>query len=439
MASEPLLDPKFPPPGELPTASLWRNGAFQRVWAAASISIFGSLVTRIALPFVVIINLNADSVGVALVRSMELVGGLAVGLVAGAWVDRLRRRPVLIWSDLGRAALLGLIPLAWLGGWLSLPLLLLVTLLTAVLTTFFDTADNAFLPTIVPRADLVRANGALSASSSVSEFAAFGSAGFLVQILTAPIAILVDAVSFVVSALFLATVRVKEPPPPAKADREPVLREIAIGLRLVARNPILRATTLATMATHSMWGVFGATYFLFAVDELHLDAAAIGLIAAVGGVSSLFGALLTPRLTRRFGVGRVLLGGILIGMLGSYFIPLAPVGVPLITIAFLVGQQLVTDPSMTAYDITDTSIRQSIVHDRQLGRVNATVRVAVLTAQLAATLLAGFLALQFGLRTMLLIGPAVGLLGVVAVWFSPVRQIRRIEDLAPIDLDEGAA
>jgi MFS family permease len=431
MAAEPQLDPKFPPPGERPTQSLWRNGAFVRVWSAATVSIFGSLVSRVAIPFVAIINLHADSVGVALVRSMELAAGLAFGLVAGAWVDRLRRRPVMIWADLGRAAMLGVIPLAWLGGWLSLPLLLLVTLLTAVLTTFFDAADNAFLPTIVPKPDLVRANGALAASGSVSEFAAFGSAGFLVQILSAPIAILVDAVSFLASALLLGSIRVREAPPPAKADREPVLREIAIGLRLVVRSPILRATTLASMASHSMWGVFGALWYLFAIEELGLDAAAIGIVAAVGGVSSLFGALLTPRLTRRFGVGLVVLAGVLVGMLGSYFIPLAPVGAPLLAIAFLMGQQLVTDPAMTAFDITDTSIRQSIVHDRQLGRVNATVRVAVLLVQLAATLLAGFLALQIGLRAMLFIGPTVGLLGVLAVWFSPVRKIRRIEDLAP--------
>jgi Na+/melibiose symporter-like transporter len=433
MAAEPLLDPKFPPPDERPTPSLWRNSAFQRVWAAATVSIFGSLVSRVAIPFVAIINLHADSVGVALVRSMELVAGLAFGLVAGAWVDRLRRRPVMIWADLGRAALLGLVPLAWLGGWLSLPLLLVVTLLTAVLTTFFDAADNAFLPTIVPRADLVRANGALTASGSVSEFAAFGSAGFLVQLLTAPIAILVDAASFVVSAVLLMTIRTREVPPPEKSERGPVLREIAIGLRLVLHNPILRATTLASMATSSMWGVFGAIYFLFAIQDLGLDAAAIGVVAAVGGVSSLFGALLTPRLTRRFGVGRVLLGGVLFGMLGSYFIPLAPAGAPLLAMALLIGQQLTTDPAMTAFDITDTSIRQSIVHDRQLGRVNATVRVAILLAQLSATLLAGFLALQIGLRTMLFLGPTIGLLAVLAIWFSPVRKIRRMEDLAPAD------
>jgi Na+/melibiose symporter-like transporter len=300
MGYEPLTDAHLPPPDELPTPSLWRNGAFRRVWTAATVSIFGSLVTRVALPFVAIISLNADSVGVALVRSMDLVAGLAFGLVAGAWVDRLRRRPVLIGADFGRAAVLLLIPIAWLGGWLSLPLLLGVTLLCAVLTTFFDAADNAYLPTVVPRHDLVRANGALAASGSVSEFAAFGSAGFLVQAISAPLAILVDAVSFVVSGLLLWTIRAKEPPPPAKADREPVLREIALGLRIVAGNRILRATTLASMATAAMWGIGGALWYLFAIDELGLDAAAIGVIAAVGGISSLFGALITSRATARF-------------------------------------------------------------------------------------------------------------------------------------------
>jgi MFS family permease len=429
VAYDPLTDPHLPPPDELPTPTLWRNPAFQRVWAAATVSIFGSLITRVALPFVAIITLNTDSVGVAMVRSMDLIAGLAVGLVAGAWVDRLRRRPVLVGADLGRAALLALIPIAALGGWLSLPLLLIVALLTAVLTTFFDAADNAYLPTIVPRRDLVRANGAIAASSSVSEFLAFGLAGFLVQILTAPIAILIDAFSFVLSAGFLGSIRVKEAPPPGKAEREPVLREIAAGLRLVAGNPILRATTLASMATAATWGVFSAIWYLFAIDELGLDAAAIGIVAAVGGVSSLFAALLTERATKRFGVGAVVIGGVLIGILGFFFVPLAPAASPLVAMLFLIGQQLVTDPAMTAYDITDTSLRQAIVHDRQLGRVKATVTVAVLLAQLVATLGAGFIALEIGLRAVLVIGPAVGLLGVVALWFSPVRKLRTVESV----------
>ncbi len=429
--SDPLNDPKFPPSDELPTQSLWRNGAFQRVWAAATISIFGSLVTRVALPFVAIVALNADAIGVSLVRSMDLIAGLAVGLVAGAWVDRLRRRPVLIGADLGRAALLSLIPLAAVGGWLSLPLLLGVALLTALLTTFFDAADNAYLPTIVERRDLVRANGALAASSSVSEFAAFGTAGFLVQILTAPIAILVDAVSFIVSALLLGSIHVREAPPPTKADREPVMREIAIGLRLVARNPILRATTLASMSTHAAWGVFGALWFIFAINELGLSAAAIGIIAAVGGLSSLAAALISTRVTRRFGIGPVIVGSLLFGAAGFFFVPLAPSGAPLLAALVLIGQQLVTDPGATVYDITDTSVRQSIVHDRQLGRVNATVRVASLLSQLVATLGGGFIAVEIGLRNALLLGAVAGVLSVAAVWFSPVRRLRTFDDLAP--------
>ena len=427
--TEPLRDPAFPPADERPGPSLWRNGPFQRVWAAATISIFGSLITRVALPFVAIVTLNSDAIGVALVRSMDLIAGLAVGLVAGAWVDRLRRRPVLIGADVGRALLLGLIPLAALGGWLSLPLLLLVALLTAVLTTFFDAADKAYLPTIVPHSDLVRANGALAASSSVSEFLAFGSAGFLVQILTAPIAVFIDAVSFVMSAVLLGSIRAKEPPPPSKVDREPVLREIAAGLKLVGGNPILRATTLASMAMAGAWGVFSAVWYLFAIDELHLDAAAIGIVAAVGGISSLFAAVFTSRATRRFGVGPVIVGSSLIGMLGFFFVPLAPIGAPLAAMAVLIGQQLVTDPAMTAYDITNTSLRQSIVHDRSLGRVNATVTVAVLLAQLITTLGGGLLAVEIGLRNALFVGPVIGLLAFVAVWFSPVRRIRTIEEV----------
>jgi MFS family permease len=427
MADEPLRDPHLPPGDELPTPSLWRNGAFQRVWSAATVSIFGSLITRLALPLVAILTLQADAFGVALVRSMELIAGLSVGLVAGAWVDRLRRRPVMIWTDLGRALLLATIPLAALGGWLSLPQLLLVAFLVAVLTTFFDTADRAFLPSIVPRRDLVRANGAIAASSSVSEFAAFGLAGFLVQLLTGPIAILIDAVTFLISAVLIGSIRTREPAPPKKADREPVLHEIAMGLRLVIANPILRALTLASMATASMWGVFGATWYLIAIDELGLDAAAIGVIAAVGGVSSLFGAVLAGRLTRRLGIGPVVVVTALIGGLGSLFIPLAPAGAPLIAIAFLVGQQLVTDPAMTVFDIADTSIRQSLVHDRQLGRVNATVNVAVLSAQLLATLAAGALALALGLREAAFLAPLGGLIAALILYVSPVRRMKVIE------------
>ncbi len=431
MASDPLLDPTLPPASELPTATLWRNPAFQRVWTAATISIFGSLVTRLALPLLAILTLSANSLEVALVRSMDLIAGLSVGLVAGAWVDRLRRRPVLIWADIGRAVMLLSIPLAAIGGWLSLQQLLVVAFAVAVLTAFFDAADNAFLPSIVPRRDLVRANGALAASSSVSEFAAFGSAGFLVQLFTGPIAILIDSFTYLVSAVLLGTVRVKEPPPTPKGEREPVLREIVIGLKLVARHPILRTLTLANMALGGLWGVFGATWFLFAIEDLGLDAATIGVIAAVGGVSSLVGALLTSRATARFGFGKLILASLVLATVGNLLIPLAPSGAPLIAIAFLVGQQLIADSGATAFSIAEVSIRQTLVTDRQLGRVNATVRVAELLATLIGTLAAGVLALYIGLRLTSFLAPLGGLLAAIIIWYSPVRRMGQLD--APAD------
>ncbi|HEU0245001.1 MAG TPA: MFS transporter [Candidatus Limnocylindrales bacterium] len=425
--SDPLLDPFPPHPEIVPTPGLWRNGAFLRVWAAATISVFGSFVTRIALPFVAILTLKAGPIDVAILRSLELVAALLVGFVAGAWVDRLRRRPVLIWADILRALLLGSIPVAAVGGWLTLPQVYLVAALAAVCTTFFDVADRAYLPTIVSRTELVRANGALSATSAAVEFAAFGVAGFLVTLLTAPIAILIDAVSFVVSAVLLGSIRRPEPPPPPAEDRDPVTSEIAEGLRLVVHDPVLRGLVGGVMGLAAMWGIFGATWLLFVTEELQLDPAIIGVIAALGGFGSLLGALLAERATTRFGVGTVVFVSMLGAGLGNLLIPLAPVGMPLIAVALLIGQQLIGDTAVTVFDVTEVSIRQARVADRQLGRVNATVRVAMVLAQLAATLAGGLVAEAIGLRAAAFLAPLGALAGATVIWRSPVRRLRRIE------------
>ncbi len=404
-------------------STLWRNQAFVRVWSAATISIFGSLVTRIALPLAAILVLGSGAVEVAILRSMELIATLVFGLVAGAWVDRLRRRPVLIWADLGRAALLGSIPVAFAFGVLTFWQLLIVSGLAAVLTTFFDSADNAYLPTIVEREQLVEANGALAASGSAAEFTAFGISGFLVQILTAPIAIAVDAVSYLVSAILLATIRREEAPPPAREDREPVLAEIRDGLRIVRHDPILRAFVGAQMSLAALWGIFGATWFLFVLEELGLGPAALGVIAGVGGFSSFIGAVVATRATRRFGIGPVAIVAMLLSAVGNAFIPLAPAGLPLIAIGCLVIQQLVADSAVTVYDITEVSVRQTLVRDRALGRVSSTFHVAGVLAQLVATIGAGLLAEAIGLRATSWLAPIGGLVGAAILWFSPVRDL----------------
>ena len=402
-----------------------------RIWTASTISIFGSLITRLALPFLAIIVLDAGAIEVALLRSVDLIATLAVGLVAGAWVDRLRRRRVLIWSDLGRAILLGSIPVAAVGGWLSYAQLIVVTTAAAVLTSFFDAADNAYLPSIVERERLVQANSALAASGSAAEFTAFGISGFLVQVLSAPFAIALDAVSFLVSAILIGGIKAEEAMPPTRAERTSVLAEIRVGVRLVVRDPVLRSFAGAQMALAALWGVFGATWLLFALDQLDLGTAAIGVIAGVGGLGSLIGALVAERATTRWGIGRVAIGAMLLAALGNLLIPLAPAGAPFVAALFLIGQQLIGDSSVTVYDVTETSVRQTMVRDRELGRVASTFRVGAGLAQLVATIGAGLLAEAIGLRATLFLAPLGGLVGAAILFASPVRRLARLPTPPP--------
>ncbi len=407
---------------------LWRNDAFVRVWTAATISIFGTLITRMALPLVAILTLSAGPIEVAILRGVELGSLMLVGLVAGAWVDRLRRRPVLIWADLGRAVLIGSIPVAFAFGVLSMVQLIVVAALAASLTAFFDAADNAYLPTIVERERLIEANSALAASGSAAETLGFGISGFLVAALSGPITVAIDAVSYLVSALLLLSVRREEAPPPLPEDREPVLDEIRHGLRRVRNDPILRAFAGAQMLLASLWGVFGAIWFLFALEELGLSPAVVGVIAGVGGISSFIGAVVAQRSTRRWGIGMVAIAAMLLAALGNLFIPLAPAGAPIVALACLLAQQLIADSAVTVYDITDLSVRQSLVPDRELGRVASTFRVLAVAAQLVATIAAGLLAEAIGLRPTAFLAPIFGVLAAAVLWWSPVRRLRELPE-----------
>ena len=283
--------------------------------------------------------------------------------------------------------------------------------LAAVLTTFFDAADNAYLPTVVGRAGPRRANGALAASGSATEFAAFGIAGFLVKLLTAPIAIAIDALSFLVSAVLLGTIRRPEPPPPPASEREPVLDEIREGLRLVVRDPVLRGLALGHDGPRGDVGRVRRHVAPVRDRRLELDPAVIGVVAGAGRLRSLFGALLAERV-----VGRSASGA------SSSRRCCSP---PSATCSSrsrrrrcrwsrsrcLIGQQLDRRPAVTVFDVTEVSVRQSRVGDRQLGRVNATVRVAMVMAQLVATLVGGVLAEVIGLRGAAFLAPVFALLG----------------------------
>jgi MFS family permease len=409
-----------------PLTPLWSNRSFLGVWSAGTISIFGSLITRTALPWAAILVLDAGPLDIAALRGVEQVAALLVGLFAGAWVDRLYRRPIMIGADLGRAILLGSIPVAFAAHLLGMPQLVVVAFLAAVLTTIFDVADRSYLPTVVPREQIVSANSALTASGSVAEFTSFGIGGFLINILKAPFAIAIDAASFVISALILARIRQPEPAPKPVHHREPMLREIADGLRIVARDPLLRALTLSHSGTHILWGVFGTAYLLYAQDELGLDPAATGVIAAIGGIGSLLGAVVAPAMTRRLGVGRTVLVSMILFGLGNLLIPLAPAHSALLGASFLVAQQLVGDSGGTVYEIVETSLVQSSVDNRVIGRVNATYFTFTTLATLGGVILGGVLGEWLGLRAAFAFGLLGGVFSLAVIWFSPIRGMRDV-------------
>ena len=392
MVPPPLRHGDYAPPScAIPFASpLWRNPAFVRVWSRATISIFGSLITRIALPLVAILVLGSGALEVAILRGLDLGATLVFGLVAGAWVDRLRRRPVLIWADLGRAVLLGSVPVAFALGVLGFPQLLVVSGLAAILTTFFDAADNAYLPTIVERDRLVDANSALAASGSAAEFMAFGISGFLVQLLTAPIAIAIDALSFLVSALLLGTIRRRGGRRrPSRGSRAGAGRDPGGSRPRPSRPGPAGVRRGADGARRAVGHLRGDLVPVRARRARARARPSLGVVAGVGGASSFIGAVVATRATRRWGIGTVAIGAMLLAALGNAFIPLAPAGLPLVAIGCLVMQQLVADSAVTVYDITEVSVRQTLVHDRALGRVSSTFTVAAMVAQLVATLAAG--------------------------------------------------
>ncbi len=411
----------------LPTrSSLWANGAFVRVFSASAISYFGTFITRTALPLAAIYVLGARALDISALRSVEFVAWLGVGLVAGVWVDRLRRRPIMIGADLGRAILLGSIPVAYAFHALTMAQLLVVAFLAAALSPFFDSASTAYLPTVVERDRLVEANSALSAANSASEFTGFSASGFLVQVLSAPIAIGIDAVSFVVSAILLATIRRGEPARPAVSEREPVLHEIREGLGVVMRSPVLRALALAHAANHVLWGIFSTTYILFAVEDLGLGPAAIGVIAGLGGLGAIIGSTVAGRIVGRLGAGRSMVVGLIGFTLGSALIPLAPSGAVPLAIAMLVVQQLIGDGAGILYDIVETSLTQSIVEGRVLGRVGATVSTFTTVTALLGAILGGVLAELFGLRATIAFGVVAGASAILFIWFSPARHILEV-------------
>ena len=418
------------------TGSLWNHSDFLKLWVGQTISRFGSVVTRTALPLVALLVLEAGPLELAYVVIAQSLSVLVVGLVAGAWVDRLRRLPILIATDVIRAVILLSIPIAQGLGVLRMEQLYVVAFLEGSLATLFSAAYPAYVPSLIGVDRVVEGNSKLAMSASIAEVGGPGFAGALVQIVSAPFALLVDALSYIVSAISLALIRAPEPPRPPRETTSRISREVIEGLSAVRRHPVVFPLALRSILGHISGAFYGVLYSLYLLNELHLDPFLLGVVISAGGVGSLVGSVFASRVVNAIGLGPAILwmalGASAIGLLT----PLAQ-GPVFVAALMVFLPQLIGDGLQTIEGVAEISLVQGLIPDRLLGRANATLEVVShgIGYPIGALIAAG-IAESVGVRGAIFVGWAGMAASLLFIVFSPIPRVRKPSDYVPV---EGAA
>ena len=407
---------------------LWRHRDFRNLWAAQTISQFGSQVDDLALGIVAITVLDASAFEVAVYGTVNFLPFILFTLPAGVWVDRLPRKPILVIGDLGRFVALATIPIAYVADVLTLWQLYVVAFLTGIFTVFFDVAYQSYLPSLVDRDDIGEGNSKLEISRSTAQLGGPGIGGALIELLTAPYAVVVDAVSFLASGALLLRIRKREEPPAAATTAEAkrsMWREVKEGLRFVLRNPNLRAQAGCTATSNLFFSVTFSIYLVFLVRELGLSPGVIGLLFSLGSVGSLLAAFTTTRISKRFGIGPTTIVMAFLNLPAMLLIALAPTSFP---IPFLAVGGVLLGFVIVVYNITQVTYRQAICPPRLQGRMNSVMRFIVWGTIPIGTLAGGALGSLIGLRETLVVG-AIGT-GSSFLWIllSPQRHLREMPD-----------
>ena len=415
-----------------PHGGLWRHGDFLKLWSAETISQFGSQVGGLALPLVAILVLDATAFEVAALTTVEFLPFILFTLPAGVWVDRLPRRPILIIGDFGRALLLITIPIAYVADALTLGQLFVVGFLVGIFQVFFDVAYMSYLPALVDRDKIIEGNSKFEISRSAAQVGGPGLGGVLVEVFTAPYAVLLDAVSFLASGLFILGIRKEEPRPEVTRidGRKPTMWvELKEGLRFVLGNPNLRAQAGCTATSNLFSSVAFAIILVFAVRELDLSPGLIGVVFSAGALGSLAAAVTSSRISRRFGIGPTTIAVATLFGPTMLLIAFAPVGNA--AIPFLVAAMLTFGFTVVVYNIVQVSYRQAICPPRLQGRMNSVMRFLVWGTIPIGTLLGGALGTWIGLRETIVVGAIGGTSAVLWIIFSPQRHLRDMPE--PID------
>ncbi len=428
MSSKPMLFQRF-----FHLGALWSHADFMKLWTGQTISLFGSQVTLLALPLTAVVLLNATPMQMAILSAAEFAPFLLVTMLAGVWIDRKRRRPILIFADIGRALLLACVPVLSAIHQLHISYLYIIAFLVGILTVFFQLAYEAYLPRLVDPSHLAEGNSKLSVSSSLAELGGPGLAGLLIQIFTAPFALLVDVFSFLVSALSLFSMRKPEPALPAPPKSTGIWQEIRAGFRATIRNRYLRAFAGEAATYNFFWQMIQAIFILYAVRQLHLSALLIGGIFAAGSVGALFGAIGIEHLALRFGIGRMMVGSQALSDIPIFLIPLSSIiGSTTGAIICMMLAFFMRGYGNTACNVYVNSVRQTITPDELRGRTNAVYRLVVSGVVAVGALLGGVLSERVSLDFTLL----VGAIGVSCSWLwllcSPAFRLERL----PVDAEK---
>jgi MFS family permease len=412
------------PARALALPAILRGRDFRRFWLGESISLIGDQITLIALPLVGVLALHADAAQMGYLGAAALIPNLLFSLHAGAWLDRRgRRRQAMIVTALARAALLATIPIAYWLGALTMAQLYVVSFLVGTLSVFFFVAYSTLFVSLVPRDRYLEASSLLHGSRAFSFVAGPSIGGVLVQIFSAPGALIADAVSFLVSAFSLGSIHPTEPP-----TEEAQRGHVKAGIAYIRRSPIVRASLLATATINFFNFVFWALFLLYATKTLGVGAGLLGLVLGAASVGGVLGSIVTGRISRRIGVGPAFIAGSVLFPAPLVLVPLAG-GAEWTILAFLFAAEFLSGFGVMVLDITANSIKAALVPDRLRARVSGAYMVVNYGVRPIGALVGGALGTWIGLRPTLWIASLGAIAGVLWLLPSPVLRLRDLPEV----------
>jgi MFS family permease len=401
---------------------LLRETEFRRFWIGQTISVFGDQVSVLALPIVAVLVLHANPAQMGLLTAVGLVPHLLFSLPAGVWLDRVQqRRRLMVLADVGRAMAIALVPVAFLFGWLGIELLFVVAFVVGSLSVVFDISWNTIFVSVARREQYVEASALLNGSRSLSAVGGPALAGVLIEILTAPITLLADALSFLGSAFFLARIRAEEPP--IEHDPGTVRAQLAAGLAFIGRDPIIRGTLLSAATLNFFNYCFAALFILYVTTYLGVDPGVLGLALGAGAIGGVIGAVVANRVGRRLGIGRAYVIGLILFPASLVLVPLAG-GPPALILPLLFLAEFGAGLGVMILDINAGAMLQARTPDRLRGRAGGAFRFINMGIRPIGATVGGILGALIGVRETLFIVTVAQLAGVLWLIGSPILALR---------------